>query len=164
MHLKVTVTNDGALVADYSLDDSAVRMAPHPFAEGGQRLAYLGFGQENVCENLVLKTTRYSQIGDLEDGSDEFLRMAEAQAVSDYFANEFNLVKPSRAKEIVQLNPTIVKVSMETDRTLPILVRVCLRCMPHIQPKSRVFEALFHSINVVLILLSLHSFLTPKER
>ncbi len=105
----MTVTSKTVTV-HYTYKDCKIKVAPHPFSEGSQRLAYFGVQGTHGPATVVLKTFKYEYEYSSGDGRDNFLNMVETQAISKYFTDKFNSIKPSEAKEITFLDVKIVEV------------------------------------------------------
>ncbi len=109
----------------FYVDESVdIKMAPQPFAEGGQRIAYFGIQKDlkkhtffNPKElkghdqaTSVLKTLRH--FSPFESKND-YRNMVECQAIANTLAKEFNSKKPKDAKTIKFLEVKLVEVSLQ---------------------------------------------------
>ena len=104
--------------------DRQLKIAPHPFAEGGARIAYYGCDvtpfpgrsdastgasagvretESNLC---VLK--EFKRVGQRSNCKESYIEQIEIQAVGMHLALQFNKVKPDKTKEIKFLKESVV--------------------------------------------------------
>ncbi len=112
----------------YRYTDSSIKIAPHPFSEGSQRISYFGIetglrdrvlskvGAGANRATVVLKSFRHHFDYSFGDGREDFLNMVETQSISDFFARRFNSMKPPEVKEIHFLDVKLVEVNVSLVR------------------------------------------------
>ncbi|CAG0900528.1 unnamed protein product, partial [Darwinula stevensoni] len=114
------VSDGNKLRLAYKYRSASVKMSQHPFAEGSQRISYFGieignswFSKLDSKASVVLKTFKYVYADEVGDGRDDFINIVESQAIANYFAKEFNKVKPSVAKSIHFLDVKLVQAEAQ---------------------------------------------------
>ena len=83
--------------------DIKIKIAPNPFAQGGQRITYHGkwvdvnkYGQQE--KYIVLKEFKYFGMG--RDRREEYMGIMETQFTAAILAAEFNKLTPGNSKDI----------------------------------------------------------------
>ena len=90
-----------------------IKIAPQPFAEGGQRIVYHAFDEESK-ERLVVKCSRYADVR--SNSIKRCLETAQIHAIAANFSAEFNREKPFHI-QTGEIQFVAVGVMQATDET-----------------------------------------------
>merc|ERR1719187_1672505 len=100
---------------DHKWTKEIVKIAPHPFSEGAQRISFKGqriYGcGGDLKDDVVLK--EFKHFGPARDRREDYIEIMETQAVSAFMAKQFNRFSPPGTKKIEFLDVGVIQVNTD---------------------------------------------------